>query len=242
MLQKGLFLGNRAAPARVAATVTMLIGHLATVEIKILSGFLLAMSLLLFGGTHTYRTSVELANSVEWVAHTQDVRATLANLYGSLAGAELAQRDYLLTTQHARLDQYVRLVDVVQHRVAELARLTSDDAAQQRDRAALESVVKRRLDELAGVLTAYQSYGLPAAREVLRQSRLSSGTEDVRVITERMDAVEARLLAERQGAAAHVRRTTLISLLITLTLAASIFIVLFRGIHRGMVARRDAEH
>jgi len=242
MLQKGLFLGNRAAPARVAATVTMLIGHLATVEIKILSGFLLAMSLLLFGGTHTYRTSVELANSVEWVAHTQDVRATLANLYGSLAGAELAQRDYLLTTQHARLDQYVRLVDVVQHRVAELARLTSDDAAQQRDRAALESVVKRRLDELAGVLTAYQSYGLPAAREVLRQSRLSSGTEDVRVITERMDAVEARLLAERQEAAAHVRRTTLISLLVTLAVASAIFIVLFRGIRREMLARRGAEH
>jgi len=215
---------------------------LATVEIKILSGFLLAMSLLLFGGTYTYRTSVEFANSVQWVAHTQDVRASLANLYGSLAGAELAQRDYLLTTQHARLDEYMRLVDVVQHRVAELERLTSDNAAQRRDRAALESVVKRRLQELAGVLTAYQSYGLPAAREVLRQSRLSSGTEDVRVITERMDGVEARLLTERQWAAANVRRTTLISLLVTLGLASSIFIVLFRGIHRGMLARRDAEH
>jgi len=233
MLQKGLTLGDRPDTER---------SGLAPVEIKILSAFLLAMSLLLFGGTYTYRTTVEFANSVQWVAHTQDARATLATLYASLAGAELAQRDYLLTTQHARLDQYVRLVDVVQHRVAELARLTSDDAAQQRDRAALESVVKRRLDELAGVLTAYQSYGLPAAREVLRQSRLSSGTEDVRVITERMDAVEARLLAERQEAAAHVRRTTLISLLVTLAVASAIFIVLFRGIRREMLARRGAEH
>jgi len=233
MLEKGLTLGNRPNTER---------SGLPAVEIKILSGFLLAMSLLLFGGAYTYRTSAKFADSVQWVAHTQDVRATLANLYGSLAGAELAQRDYLLTTQHARLDEYVNLIDVVQHRVAELARLTSDNAAQQGDRAALESVVKRRLGELAGVLTAYQSYGLPAAREVLRQSSLRSGTEDVRVISERIDSVEARLLAERQGAAAHVRRTTLISLLITLTLAASIFIVLFRGIHRGMVARRDAEH
>ena len=233
MLQKGITLGDRPHPER---------SGLAAVEIKILSGFLLAMSLLLFGGAYTYRTSAEFASSVQWVAHTQDVRATLAHLYGSLAGAELAQRDYLLTTQHARLDEYVNLVDAVQHRVAELARLTSDNAAQQGDRAALESVVKRRLDELAGVLVAYQSYGLPAAREVLRQTSLHSGTEDVRVISERIDSVEARLLAERQGAAAHVRRTTLISLLITLTLASSIFIVLFRGIHRGMLARRDAEH
>jgi len=57
-----------------------------------------------------------------------------------------------------------------------------------------------------------------------------------------MDAVEARLLAPRQAAAAHVRRTTLISLLVTLALASAIFIVLFRGIHRDMRARRDAEH
>src|ERR1700693_3989960 len=125
MLQKGLSLGDRPSTER---------SGIAAVEIKILSGFLLAMSLLLFGGAYTYRTSAEFADSVQWVAHTQDVRATLAGLYGSLAGAELAQRDYLLTTQHARLDEYVNLVDVVQRRVAELARLTSDNAAQQGDR------------------------------------------------------------------------------------------------------------
>jgi PAS domain S-box-containing protein len=215
---------------------------LATVEIKILSGFLLAMSLLLFGSTYTYRTSVELADSAEWVAHTQEVRATIADLYGSLAGAELAQRDYLLTTQHTRLDEYARLVDVVRYRLAELGRLTSDNAAQQTDWAALKAVVKGRLDDMAGTLAAYQTYGLPAARALLGQGRLGSGIEDVRIITERMDAVEARLLAERQTAAGNIRRTTLISLLITLAVASAIFIVLFRGIHREMRARRDAQH
>lgn len=216
--------------------------HLATVEIKILSGFLLAMSLLLFGGTYTYRTSVELADSVEWVAHTQDVRATLADLYGSLAGAELAQRDYLLTTRQTRLDEYARLVRTVKSHIAELGRLVSDNAGQHSDWAELESVVESRLDNLAGALVAYQSYGLPAARAVLALGRVNGSTDDVRLLTERMDAVEARLLTERRTAAANVRRTTLISLLATLALASSIFLVLFRGIHRGMLARRDAEH
>jgi len=240
MLQNGLTLGNRAAPARVAATVTM--PYLAAVEIKILSGFLLAMSLLLFGGTYIYRTSVELADSVQWVAHTQDVRATLANLNGSLAGAELAQRDYLLTVRQTRLDDYASLVKTVKYRMAELGRLTSDNATQQRDWAALESVVESRLDNMAGALAAYQSYGLPAARAVLALGRVSGSTEDVRILTERMDAVEARLLTERRTPTAGVRRTTLISLLATLALASSIFIVLFRGVRREMLARRDAEH
>ncbi len=236
---KGQTSGNRAAPARAAATVTALIDHVvhATVEIKILSGFLLAVSLVLFGGTFTYRTCVELADSVQWVAHTQEVRATLANLYGSLAGAELAQRDYLLTAQQVRLDEYVRLAKVVQDHLAELGGLTSDNPAQQRDWAALKSAVQSRLDEMAGAVAAYQRYGLPAG-----QVGLGNGTEDVRVITERMDAVEAQLLAPRQAAAANVRRTTLISLLVTLALASAIFIALFRGIHREMRARRGAEH
>src|ERR1035438_327552 len=114
MPHRGTTWGGCAAPARVAATTTALFGMaLSTIEIKILAGFLLAISLLLFGGAYTYRTSVELANSVEWVAHTQEVRAALANLYGSLSGAELAQRDYLLTGKPARLDDYARLVDAV---------------------------------------------------------------------------------------------------------------------------------
>jgi len=115
---------------------------LASVEIKILSGFLLTVSLLLFGGTYTYRTSVELADSVEWVAHTQEVRATLANLYGSLAGAELSQRDYLLTAQQVRLDEYAHLAKVVQDHLAELSRLTGDNPTQQRDWAALKSLCR----------------------------------------------------------------------------------------------------
>jgi PAS domain S-box-containing protein len=251
MPQKGETLGNRTAPARVAGTVATLFGLVAlagrvfripSVEIKILSAFLLAMSLLLFGGTNTYRTSVELANSVEWVAHTQEVRAALANLYGSLAGAELAQRDYLLTAERVRLDDYARLVDVVQYRLAELGRLTSDNATQQRDWATLKSVVRDRLDEMAGALAAYQSYGLPAARAMLGQNGLSHGTEDVRVITAQMDAVEVGLLAERRTATANVRRTTLISLLVTLALASAIFTVLFRSVQREMRARRGAEH
>jgi PAS domain S-box-containing protein len=215
---------------------------LATVEVKILSGFLLAMTLLLFGGAYIHRNNVELVDSVESVAHTQEVRATLADLHGSLAGAELAQRDYLLTAQRGRLDEYLRLVKVVQDQLAELGRLTSDNHAQQRNWAELRSLVAGRLDDLAGGLAAYQKYGLPAAGAVLGLARRLNTIEDVRLISERMAAVEVRLLAERQTASAKVRRTTLISLLITLALASAIFVGLFRGVRREALARSDAEH
>src|SRR6202030_2852410 len=151
-------------PPRAAATAAAPFG---TIEIKILSGFLLAMALLLFGGAYTYRTSVQLAGSLEWVAHSQEVRTTLAGLYGSLARAELAQRDYLITAQQGRLDEYMRLVKEAQDDLVSVARLTGDNPVQQHNWAVLNSVVAGRLDNMARGLVAYQSYGLPAARAVL---------------------------------------------------------------------------
>src|ERR1700733_6472787 len=148
---KGSILRDGVAPARVAATVA----PFGTIEIKMLSGFLLAISLLLFGGAYTYRTSVQLAGSLEWMAHSQEVRATLAGLYGSLAGAELTQRDYLLTAEQGRLDEYMRLVKETQDYLASVARLTGDNPAQQDNWDVLNSVVAGRLDNMAGGLVGY---------------------------------------------------------------------------------------
>src|ERR1700722_7035168 len=190
---KGSILRDGVAPARVAATVA----PFGTIEIKMLSGFLVPISLLMFGGAYTYRTSVQLAGSLEWMAHSQEVRATLAGLYGSLAGAELAQRDYLLTAQHDRLYEYTRFVLQVQDDLASAARLTSDNPAQRLNWAVLHSAVQNRLDAMTDGPVADQRYGHPPARAVLGTPRPNGSREEVRAAVERMDAVEVRLLTKR---------------------------------------------
>lgn len=227
------------APVRAAAPAAALFG---TLEIKILSGFVLALSLLLFGGAYTYRTSVQMADSLEWVAHSQEVRAALAGLYGSLAAAERAERDYLLTAQHVRLDDYVRLVNDVRDDLTSITRLTNDNPTQRHNWAALQSAVANRFNNMAAGLVAYRRYGLPAARAVLGLRRLNGDSEDVRTAIDRMDAVEVRLLAERRTASVDIRRTTLVSLAITIALASAIFMALFRAAHREMRARSSAEN
>lgn len=214
---------------------------LATVEVKILSGFLLAMSLLLFGGSYTYRTSVEFAASVDWISHTQEVRKSLADVYGAYAGAELAQRDFLLTDTQSRRDDYLRLGKITQDHLTELGRLIGENPEQRANLAALKSAIDGRFDYLSGAVAAYQNYGLSAARAVLGESRPNSNIRAVRLAVERLDAAEVRLLSARQVQSASDRRTTFVSLLITLGAASALFTVLFRGIHREMLARRDAE-
>jgi PAS domain S-box-containing protein len=238
LLGGGILLSPDGSSAGSDANVTAL----AAVEIKILAGFIVAMSLLLVGGSYTYRTNVQFADSVGRVAHTQEVRASLASLYGSLAGAEVALRDFLLTPDALHRDEYQRLVEDVQVHLGNVDRLTADNPVQQRNLAALEPLVTGRLAALNGVLRANQEFGLLAARAVLAQSRKTNSTVHVRESTDRMDSVEERLLAERQLATTKERRTTLISLLVTMAVAAGLFTALFRAIHREMRGRRNAEN
>jgi PAS domain S-box-containing protein len=232
-----LVLPRRSNPGRDTPTAV-----LASVEIKILAGFIVALALMLMGGSYTYRTNLQFANSVEWVAHTQEVRTSLASLYGSLAGAEVALRDYVLTAAPEHRDEYRHLVDDVKEQLGNLGLLTVDNPAQKVNLAALEPMVNARLATMTSALTAYTDLGLPAARAAIAAGRNTNATEDVRALTARMDFLEERLLAARQMAMANERHTTLISLLATLAIASALFIVLFRGIHREMVARREAEN
>jgi PAS domain S-box-containing protein len=107
----------------------------------------------------------------------------------------------------------------------------------------LKTVIDKRIDELASVIVAYQSYGLPAARALTRIQQKIHGTRDqeVEMVTERMVGIEASLLSDREAATEHVRKSTLISLLATLGVAFALFLALFRGIHREMQGRREAE-
>jgi PAS domain S-box-containing protein len=215
--------------------------RLAEVEIKILVGFIAAVFLLIAGGSFTYRNSVEFANSVQWIGHTQDVRTSLADLYGSLAGAEVATRDYFLTKERAPLDEANRLVLRARDNLQNLGRLVSDNPQQFDHLSTLRSFVEHRLETLNATQTAFKDYGVPAVRAILTLSRHASTVEDVRAQVDRMDAIEKHLLDARQASSARARSVTLISLLITLILAVSLFIALFRGIHREMFARRNAE-
>ncbi len=229
------------APDTRTATTGMSLRTLAGVEIKILAGFLVAIALLLFGGSYTYHTSVQFADSVEWIAHTQEVRAAVADLYGSVAGAEVAERDYFLTRQPEPLNEYQRLVVRVQRDLDRIGPLIADNPEQQANFLATRTMVEARVQTLDAALTAFNTYGLPATRAVLALSRNVATVESVHAATAAMDAVEVKLLESRQSEATKGRATTLISLMVTLAAALVVFYLFFRGIHREMLARRAAE-
>ncbi len=238
-----LGVGILIAPAGPDTGSVRQISPLGAVEAKILVGFVIALSLLLAGGTYTYRANAQFANAMAWVAHTQEVRKSLASLYGSLAGSEVALRDYLLTADNAHRAEYRLLAEEVERKLLpELARLSADNPAQQADLEDLRVVVKARLAALRSTLQAYDDFGLPAARAIMAHGRSALATQNVRTLTDRMDSREQRLLVGRQADTEHERRAMLISLLVTIAVASALFTVLFRNIHAEILGRRDAEN
>ena len=229
------------APQKTGRGLDERFARLAAVEIKILAGFVVALLLLLVGGSYTYRTNAQFADAVEWTAHTQEVRANVASIYGSLAGAEVALRDFLLTKDESTRDEYRRQAADVQRLLADTQLLTLDNPAQQHNLAVLRPIVAGRLAAMSSALTAFTDFGLPAARAVINVTRRTDATQDVHARTVIMDAEEVRLLEARQAQTVNARHTTLVSLLVTLAVASSLFAALYRGIHKEMRARREAE-
>ena len=213
------------------------------VEIKVLIGFLVAMALLIFAGGYTYTTNIAFADSVEWVAHTQEVRVSLAELSGSVANAELAQRDFLLSAEQGRKDAFELLIAESTKRLDLLTNLVKDNPSQEVNLGVLRSAVARRIEVMRGAFTAFDHFGVAAARAVVAVARRANGTSaaDILAQTSRMDEVEVRLLHERQAASAHNRVITFLSLVITLALATMLFMGLFRGIRSEMKRREDLE-
>ncbi len=238
LLGGGILVSPRRAGPRLADVLAVL----PAVEVKTLAGFTLAVALLLIGGGLTYRTEVLFAKSVEWVSRTQEVRAALAGIFGSLAGAELAERDYFLTADPTRLEEHRRLVDEVRQQLMHLDGLVADDPVQQRNSAALRAQVFARLGDIAQALEAYGKSGIPAARAVLAEPRGVDRAWKARNMVEHMEALEASYLSMRQAAVASERRSILVSMLVAVLAACAVFVGLFRGIHREMSARRVAEN
>ncbi len=211
---------------------------LASVESRSLTGFTLAMALLVAGGGYTYRSQLEFAAASAWIEHTEQLRTALARLEAAVADARLAQGDYLLTSNPVRREDYLVEFGAAQRRLTEIERLVGDNDTQRRNVLALSNLIGALEQAMSADIAALQNFGPAAARALVSQGDVQRAMQAVRAATQRMRATESALLEARRAAHERAHRSTLLALLTTLVLAAAIFVALFRGIRREMRARR----
>lgn len=211
-----------------------------SVEVKILAGFVSAIVLLIMMGGYTYHEGAEYQDAAQWVEHTQQVRAGLGKLYGTIAQVESSQRGYLLTGKQAYKAEYQRFIADLDEDRHNLARLVSDNPAQLKNLAELKMLFAQRLDTLNKHLVIFEYRGLAAARTEITHDDGINPMRDIRDLISRMDNAESQLLSVRQATLKQERRFILVSLLATLLVAAAILTTLFLAIRREIMARTQA--
>ncbi len=204
------------------------------IETKVLAAFIAALALLYLAGGITYRMGVSFSNSAKWVTYTQDVRAELGQLDGSMSDAETAARNYQLTAEPAFKTDYDQLVSDVDGHLEALRGLLDGDPEQLARLVDLTSAINARLQILAQRVGGATPSPADMVRSAGAVNDRINAMKLIRDLIRHMDGIEAQLLTTRTAQLARQRSSTLAALIATLAIATATLILLFRSIMRDI--------
>jgi PAS domain S-box-containing protein len=186
---------------------------------KVQLAFSAALALLLVVGVLSYRSNGNQAGSEEWVAHTQEVLATLAEVLSSENEAISARQGYFITSESMFLRNYETSAAATFTKLARVRQLTADNAPQQRRLDSLEPLITRRL-RLLGQLIHSQGKN---PSDVVVQSRETLEGEEIQArvgdLLAEMAGTERILLQSRIADAGFAKRLAIFTILFGTSLA-----------------------
>lgn len=94
--------------------------------------FVIFIFLLFFISAITYKNTLQVSNSSNWVMHSYKVQKELDNLLLIVKEAEAGQRGFLLTHSPIYLEPYLNSKQKIRSSLHKLVKLASDNPAQQK--------------------------------------------------------------------------------------------------------------
>jgi two-component sensor histidine kinase/CHASE3 domain sensor protein len=170
----------------------------------------MSLMLLIGAGVLTWRVSGASIEAEQWVAHTLEVKQSIAELINAVNAAESAQRGYLLTGDDALLEPYRTLRRTMPDRLAKLHKLVRDNPRQLARLEELTPVLLQRVDVIDRTLALSSQGQHVVAVDIMRVEGVPL-MKEVRSLVEELDAIEGELLMQRQKVAADARRQFLIA-------------------------------
>ncbi|MBZ5696868.1 MAG: CHASE3 domain-containing protein [Acidobacteriia bacterium] len=194
-------------------------------------------------GLVSLRETSQLVRGEERVAHSREVLETSASMSSHLSDAIAARRGYLLSGNPQQPDIFAKASQATLTDLKYLGRITADNSTQQERLAALEPLIRNRLETLSQSIELHRTSGSDADREA--QAVMSKhGSELADQISELFRGfhdTESELLVQRMDAAAATVRLTF---QVETALAVSFFGVLIAAltfINRELSLRERAE-
>jgi methyl-accepting chemotaxis protein len=168
-----------------------------SVGIKIGSGFAVALVMLIVIWTVSTRTAGALVETAGWVNHTHAVLTHLSGLNARLRETEAEGRGYGLTGEKSFLAPWSAAKAAARAELAELVKLTHDNAEQQQRLTQLAPLLDRKLELQGALEQARNTEGTAGPARILEGRETRDLFERIRELITQMEAVERELLGRR---------------------------------------------
>lgn len=216
-----------------------------SIQTKILLGFAISLMSLSIAGLTGYRTTQNLIETADWVAHTHKVKTLIESVVSQLKDAETGQRGYLLTGNPTYLEPYESGASAISTILARVKNLTIDNPMQQERIGQITMLTNEKLKELKETIDLYKAGNRTEAHEILMADSGKQMMDDIRSIIHDMKSEEAQLLTVRQQESkSAIQLATLITsfgFILAFSIIGAISIFIIREINRYITERRVTE-
>lgn len=184
---------------------------------------------------------VRFHRDVRLVDHTHQVQNCLAELMADLAGAESAQRTFVITASPEQQQAYTAAAERIDKDVAHIRELTRDNPTQQMNLDALAPLLAERLSLLKQRMDLRSTTGLEAAREAMTSYTGTHVRDSIQQLVSNMQSAEKRLLTGQEEALEHSSAITETTIVTGAVVALGLLIATVTLIGRGFERSRKLE-
>lgn len=214
----------------------------ASVENKIVAGFVASAAAMVAIGWLACQTTNRLITTNRLVAHTHEVITALRSGPAIIAGAEAEQRAYLLTGHEQFLEDFRTSQAQIHEWLERVRQLTADNPEQQQRLSGLATVISQRTTVLNNRIQLRQEKGLQAVSGDVATLRQGGNLMDqVSQGIGRMQETENRLLLQREQMALTSARLNLLVIAAGGALACAIGLAAVLLIHRDLRLRGQTD-
>ncbi|QLE46925.1 response regulator [Nostoc sp. C057] len=204
-------------------------------------GFGLASAILVLIGVISYQNTRILIDASNQVQKTQDKINKLEELLSEMKDAETGQRGYILTGQESYLEPYQAVVVNIDQKIVELKDLIADQPSQQKQFAALESLIAAKFAILKQTIYLRQNQGFEAALQVIQTNQGKYIMDDIRKVIHEIENEDKRLLQQQSQAAKASANNTVLTLAIAICLSFITLAIVYYFIYREVKERKLTE-
>ncbi len=212
-----------------------------TAQDKFRAGFILLLIFPLVLCVMAARTSLHLIESVDDVAHTNEIEKKLTHLVTGLKDIEVSEREFILTGDRKLREQFRQGHPAIDAQIAELKLMTHDNPRQRESFDLLEPLIPQKFEEMQKAVQIRETEGVAAASAVILTEKGTRAMDDINTVVLQLMAEEERLLKERTGDQSKNFKRTMFVFAAMLVLNIVLVLALFVLIRHDAAERRREE-